>query len=169
MSRSLIAASLFALAFAMPVAAQQSSAEAPADTRSDGEQIGEKMSKFTDDLQALEADAVAKTLTLNAEEAAEFWPQFKAYQAEQRKIADGQIAAVRDYADKFKTLSDAEAVAYVQALLDRDQQVHDLRKKYLAQYTKTIGLRRAATVIHLARKLGFQSQARLAELIPLVH
>ena len=125
--------------------------------------------KFQDDLQALEADAVAKNVTLNAEEAAAFWPQFKAYQAEQRKIADGQIAAVKDYADRFKTLTDADAQAYVNSLLDRDQQVHDLRKKYLALYTKTIGPRKAATVIHLGRKLGFATQARLAEVIPLVH
>lgn len=168
MSRTLVAAALFALAFAMPVAAQDAAAGAAADTRSDGEKIGEKMSKFADDLQALEADAVAKTLTLNADEAAAFWPQFKAYQAEQRKIAEGQIAAVRQYADKFKSLSDAEAVDYIQALLERDQQVHDLRAKYLAQYTKSIGQRRAATVIHLSRKLGYQSQAKLSEVIPLV-
>jgi len=150
---------------AMPVHAQEAAA-APA--QSDGEKIEAKMSNFTDDLQALEADAVAKALTLNAEEASAFWPQFKAYQAEQRKIADGQIAAVKKYADHFSTLTDAEAVAYIQALLERDQQVHDLRGKYLSLYAKSIGSRKAATVIHLSRKLGFQSQARLSEVIPLV-
>ena len=66
------------------------------------------------------------------------------------------------------TLTDEQAAAYVNALLERDQEIHDLRVKYLAIYTKTIGQKRAARVIHLARKLGYQSQARLAEVIPLV-
>jgi hypothetical protein len=160
-----LAGSLLALALAMPALAQEPAAA----TGSDGEKVKATMVKFQDDLQALEADAVAKNVTLNAEEAAAFWPQFKAYQAEQRKIADGQIAAVKNFADNFKTLTDAEARAYVDALLDRDQQVHDLRKKYLALYTTAIGARKAATVAHLGRKLGFATQARLAEVIPLVH
>jgi hypothetical protein len=154
-----------ALAFALPAAvAQDATASA-----SDAEKVQQTMSKFSDDLQALEADAVAKSITLNAEEAAAFWPQFKAYQAEQRKIADGQVAAVRDYADKYQSLTDEQAVAYVTALLQRDEQINALRVKYLAAYTKTIGARRAARVIHLARKLGFASQAKFAEVIPLVH
>jgi hypothetical protein len=157
--------SLLALMLALPAFAQEPAAAA----ENDGEKVKATMVKFQDDLQALESDAVAKNVTLSAEEAAAFWPQFKSYQAEQRKIADGQIAAVKSYADRFKSLSDAEAQAYVKALLDRDQQVHDLRTKYLALYARTIGPRKAATVIHLGRKLGFATQARLAEVIPLVH
>jgi len=163
--RRTITVSLLALMFAVPAFAQEPAAAGA----NDGEKVRATMVKFQDDLQALEADAVAKNVTLNAEEAAAFWPQFKAYQTEQRRIADGQIAAVKNYADHFKTLTDAEAQAYVNSLLDRDQQVHDLRKKYLALYTKTIGPRKAATVVHLGRKLGFATQARLAEVIPLVH
>jgi hypothetical protein len=160
-----VLATLLALLLALPAAAQQ-----PAATpESDGAKVQRTMERFRDDLQALEADAVAKNVTLNADEAAAFWPQFKAYQGEQREIADGQIAAVRNFADNFSILTDAQAAAYVDALLDRDQQIHDLRKKYLALYSKTIGQRKAATVIHLSRKLGLASQAQLAEVIPLVH
>jgi len=167
MSRPVIAA-VIALALALPAAAQQPAAPT-APTESDAAKVQRSMQKFQDDLQAAEADAVAKNITLNATEAAAFWPQFKAYQAEQRKIADGQIAAVRHYADNYRSLTDAQAVGYIDALLDRDQQIHDLRKKYLALYARTIGQRRAATVVHIARKLGFSSQAQLAEVIPLVH
>jgi hypothetical protein len=159
-----LAASLLGLMLALPALAQ----EPAATTESEGTKVKATMVKFQDDLQALEADAVAKSVTLNAEEAAAFWPQFKAYQAEQREIADGQIDAVKNFADNFQTLSDADAQAYVSALLERDRQVHELRVKYLGLYAKTIGPRKAATVVHLARKLGFASQARLAEVIPLV-
>jgi hypothetical protein len=76
---------------------------------------------------------------------------------------------VRHYADQYAALTDEQALAYVDALLQRDEQIHALRVKYLSVYTKSIGPRRAARVIHLSRKLGFASQAQLAEIIPLVH
>jgi len=165
-------ASCLALLLALPASAAaqaQPQATAAPEGETDGAKVEQTMAKFRDDLQALEADAVAKAVSFNGDEAAAFWPVFKSFQAEQRKIIDGQIAAVRKYADSYQTLSDADAEAYVQALLARDQQIHDLRVKYLAQYAKIIGQRRAARVIHLSRKLGFASQAHLAEVIPLVH
>jgi Tfp pilus assembly protein FimT len=159
-----LAAACLVLLLALPAAAQQTAAPPPAD----GAKVQASMEKFQLDLQQAETEAVAKNVTLTPDEASAFWPQFKAYQSEQKKIGDGQIAAVRRYADNFKEITDTQAVAYIDALLARDQQTHDLRKKYLAMYSRTIGPRRAATVIHIARKLGFQSQAQLAEVIPLV-
>ncbi len=81
------------------------------------------MTKFRDELQALETQVVSKGVTLTTEEATAFWPVFKRFQAEQRKIIDGQIAAVRQYADHYAALSDADSIAYVNALLSRDQQI----------------------------------------------
>jgi len=75
---------------------------------------------------------------------------------------------VRKYAAAYEHLTDADAVAYVSALLERDQKIHDLRVKYLAEYSKVLPPSKAARVIHLSRKLGFASQAKLADEIPLV-
>ena len=163
MSRTVVAA-LLAFALTVPAHAQEQAA-APA---TEGERVEQTMAKFRDDLQALETEVVSKSISLSADEASAFWPLFKRFQSEQKQTIDDQIEAVRVYADKYKTLTDADAVAYVNALLARDQQIHDLRVKYLAEYTKVIGQQRAARVIHLSRKLGLASQARLAEAIPLV-
>ena len=76
---------------------------------------------------------------------------------------------MRKYADEYADLGDSESMAYVQALLERDQRIHDLREKYLAEYAKVIGPGNAARVIHISRRLGLASQARLAQSIPLVH
>jgi hypothetical protein len=155
------------LLLALPVSASASgTAPAPAATAAQTEQT---MTKFRDELQALETQVVSKGVTLTTEEATVFWPVFKRFQAEQRKIIDGQIAAVRQYADHYAALSDADSLAYVNALLSRDQQINALRVKYLAEYSKVIGKNKAARVIHISRKLGLASQARLAEVIPVVH
>jgi hypothetical protein len=166
MSKTILAVAV-GLLLALPAAA--SAAGTPAAPEATGAQTQQTMTKFRDDLQALETQVVSKGVTLTTEEATAFWPVFKRFQAEQRKIIDGQIAAVRQYADHYAALSDADAMAYVNALLTRDQQIHDLRVKYLAEYSKVIGNNNAARVIHISRKLGLASQAKLAEVIPVVH
>jgi hypothetical protein len=167
MSKPIVAFAL-GLLLSLPVAAPAQE-PAPASAAANGAQLSETMTKFRDELQALETQVVSKGVTLTTEEAAAFWPVFKRFQAEQRKIIDGQIAAVRQYADRYAALSEADATAYVNALLARDQQIHDLRVKYLAEYSKVIGKNNAARVIHISRKLGLASQAKLAEVIPVVH
>ena len=92
------------------------------------------MQQFRDDLQAAAADVMAKGLTLNADQAAKFWPMFDAFQKEQKAIIDGQLKSLVTYRDTYKTMSDADALAYANSLLERDQKIHDLRVKYLAKF-----------------------------------
>src|SRR5262245_13989740 len=77
--------------------------------------------QFRDDLLAKRADIMAKGLRLTADQAAKFWPLYEQFQTEQGAIVDGQLAATQKYAEHFKTLSDADALEYVNALLARDQ------------------------------------------------
>jgi hypothetical protein len=145
-----------------PQAPAASAEPAKADT-------GAVLEQFRDELLALETELVSKNISLTTDEATAFWPVFKQFQAEQKTVINGQIAAVRKYADHYAELSDAQATAYVDALLERDQQIHDLRVEYLAKYSKVIAPSKAARVIQITRRLGIMSQAKLSSVIPLVH
>ena len=155
---------LSGLMLALPLAA----AEPVAAPANEGENIEQALVQFRNDLQAAETEVISKAISLSADEATAFWPIFKKFQGEQRSVIDNQISAVRKYAEDFATLNDEDAQAYVNALLDRDEKIHDLRVKYLAEYSKVIGKARAARVIHLSRRLGLAAQAQLAAGIPLV-
>jgi hypothetical protein len=128
------------------------------------------LAKFRDDMQATRADIMAKGLTLTADEASKFWPLFKDYQKEQNVIIDGQIDAVKKYADRYQTLTPTDAVAYVKALLERDQKMDALRIKWLAKFQSGgISAGTAARAIQLDRRLSQLAQAQLSAEIPLVH
>src|SRR5687768_8778687 len=161
MTKTLLAMGL-GLLLALPAAAEEVAPAVPEKT------VEQVLQEFRDEMQALEADVLAKGLTLSADEAAAFWPVFKRYQAERETITNGQIDAIRKYADAYATQTDADAVAYIEDLLDRDRKIHDLRVRYLAEFTKIIGPGRAARAIHIVRRLGLAGQAKLATAIPLV-
>jgi Spy/CpxP family protein refolding chaperone len=154
---------LLGFLIALPLAA------AEPETGAKAAEEGQSLAEFRDGLQAIETDVISKAVSLTTEEATKFWPVFQSFQSEQRAIIDDQIAALQQYASDYASLTDDQAVAYVKALLERDQRIHDLRVKYLAEYSKVLPAGKAARVIHITRRLGLASQAKLASEIPLVH
>jgi Spy/CpxP family protein refolding chaperone len=127
------------------------------------------MTQFRDDLQATAADVMAKGLTLTADQAAKFWPMFQTFQKEQKTIIDDQLASLAKYSDAYKTMSSADALAYVTSLLTRDQKIHDLRVKYLAKFQEVVPPNIAARAIQIDRRLGLVAQVKVSSQVPLVH
>jgi Spy/CpxP family protein refolding chaperone len=118
---------------------------------------------------AKRADVMAKGLTLTSEQAAKFWPLFDQFQKEQDKVVQEQIAATEAYAKSFDHLTDENAMTYVNALLDRDLKMHDLRVKWLAKFKTVVPIAMAARAIQLDRRLGNITQVQISQQIPLVH
>ena len=124
--------------------------------------------RFREDILTQRADIMAKGLTLTAEQAAAFWPLFRQFQDEQEAISNGQIEATQAYSDRFDKLTDADALAYVNALLSRDDAMHDLRVKWLTRFQAVVPARIAARAIQLDRRLGQAMQVKVSAQIPLI-
>ena len=154
-------------AFAPAWAATPAAAAPPAATAAPTDE--QLMTQFRTDLQAAGADVVAKGITLTSDQAAKFWPLFKQYQAEQAAIIDAQLKATQKYADSSDKLTEVDSLAYVSALLDRDQKSHDLRVKWLTKFQTVVPAGTAARVVQIDRRLGLVAQIKIASKIPLVH
>ena len=126
------------------------------------------MAMFRSDLQSARAGVMAKNLALTAEQSAKFWPVFERYQAEQNAIIDAQIGATRRYYEAFNTLSDADAQAYFQALLESDGRMTELRRKWLAEFQKVIPTKEAVRAMQIDRRLSDVAQVKASTQIPLV-
>jgi Spy/CpxP family protein refolding chaperone len=124
--------------------------------------------RFRSDLQATSADLMAKGLTLTADQAAKFWPLYQQFQKEQDAIVEGQLRATQRYASVYQNVSDSDAVGYINALLERDQKVHDLRVKWLAKFQSVVPTKIAARAIQLERRLGNITQIKMSSEIPLI-
>jgi hypothetical protein len=155
---------MIALALSAPAWSAEPPAAAPAAAPTQ-EQI---VAEFKKDLQAQRADVMAKGLTLSADEAAKFWPLYEQFQHEQDAIINGQITSTQAYAEHFDKLTDADALAYINALLDRDVKMHDLRAKWLAKFQTVVPAHTAARAIQLDRRLSQIAQVKVSSQIPLI-
>ena len=131
--------------------------------------VEEALKSMRADMQSSRADIMAKNLTLTAEEAGKFWPVFDKYQKEQNVIMDEQMKGIQKFADSYETLNDADAMALMNAHLDRDTQMTVLRKKWLAEFQKALPPRLAARAMQIDRRLSLAAQVELASRIPLIH
>jgi Spy/CpxP family protein refolding chaperone len=144
------------------------SADAPA-TKSPAQATPEQaVAEFRNDLQAKRADVMAKNLSLTAEQAAKFWPLFDQFQKEQNVIIDAQSKALQKLASHFETLTDAEALEYVDSLLTRDDQMHALRLRWLAKFQSVVPPKVAARAIQIDRRLSNATQVAISAQVPLV-
>lgn len=150
------------IAFAMSAPAWTAEPPAAAPTQ---EQV---IAEFTKDLQAKRADVMAKGLTLTADQAAKFWPLYQQFQGELDAVINGQISATQAYADHFATLTDTDALNYINALLERDDKMHDLRVKWLAKFQTVVPAKVAARAIQLDRRLSQVLQVKVSSQIPLI-
>ena len=154
---------LFAVAFALAPLAWAAD-PAPAAPPTDEQTV----EAFRTDLMAKRADIMAKGLTLTADQAAKFWPMFETFQKEQDAIVNAQIKATEQFALNYQQLGDKDALTYVNALLDRDQKMHDLRVKWLAKFQTVLPTKIAVRAIQLDRRLGQVAQVQISQKIPLV-
>jgi Spy/CpxP family protein refolding chaperone len=154
---------LFAVALALAPLAWAAD-PAPAASPTDEQTV----EAFRADLMAKRADIMAKGLTLSSDQAAKFWPMFESYQKEQDTIVNGQLEATEQFARNYHQLSEKDALDYVNALLLRDQKMHDLRVKWLAKFQTALPTKIAVRAIQLDRRLGQVAQVQISQKIPLV-
>jgi Skp family chaperone for outer membrane proteins len=83
--------------------------------------------KTAEKIQAMEVGYISQKLNLTTDEAQKFWPVFNEYKRE-----------VNDALRNFKKTPDAD-------ILDRDQKILDIRKKYRDRFAGVIGQPRVRT------------------------
>ena len=160
------------MGIAVLVAAPAFAADAPQGQvagAADSKNTADALVKFREAMQAERSDIMAKGLSLSADQAAKFWPLYEQYQKEQNVIIDAQIEAVKKYAANYETLTDADAVAFVKSLLERDAKMEALRSKWLPKFQTVVPGGMAARAIQLDRRISQVAQAQLSSQIPLVH
>ena len=111
---------------------------------------------------------IAQNLKLTDAEATKFWPVYDQYVAELAKINDKKYATIQEYADKFGTLSDDQAMSLIKNWLDVDVAATQLRAKYLPIVAKAVGGKKAATFAQLDRRIASMVDLQLGSQIPLV-
>ncbi len=120
------------------------------------------------DIKSQKKQLIAENLQLTPAEATKFWPVYDQYQAEYAKIGDAKVALIKDYAQKWGTITEEQAVSYLKRSQDIEDSVIRLRMKYVPIVNQVLPGKKTATFFQLDRRLSLLLDIQLSSQIPLV-
>jgi hypothetical protein len=130
--------------------------------------IDQSVALLRQDLRSARKQTIAGSLQLTDAEATKFWPVYDRYSAELSKLGDQRYALIKDYASGFGTLADDQALSLIRRSLSLDEQVAQLRSKYVPIVNQVLPGTKTATFFQLDRYINKLIDLQLARGIPVV-
>jgi len=115
------------------------------------------------DLRSQKKQIVAANMDLTDTEAEKFWPVYDRYAADQAKIYDTKLALVEEYFDNYQTMTGDEAEKYLRRRAAVEQDVMDLRVKYVPEFRKVLSGRQTALFFQIEWRLDLMINLQLAQ------
>ena len=120
------------------------------------------------DIRSQVKQLIAANLKLTDTEATKFWPVYDRYTADLAKINDQRYALIKEYSDEWGTMSDDQASDLARRYLVLDEEVAQLRTKYLSVFNQAVPGTRVATFFQLDHRIQEMIDLQLASHLPLV-
>ena len=130
--------------------------------------VDQNVALLRKDLRSDKKQIIAANMQLTDAEAPKFWPVYDQYTAELAKINDAKVAAIKDYAANYSTLTDDKALALTRQIIGIEESVGQLRLKYVPIFSKVISGKKTALFFQLDRRLTGVVDLQLASDVPLV-
>jgi hypothetical protein len=130
--------------------------------------VDQSVALLREDLRSDKKQTIAATLKLTDAESTKFWPVYDQYSAELSKLGDQRYALIKEYANGFGTLTDDQALSLIKRSLSLDDQVVQLRNKYVPIVNKVLPGTKTATFFQMDRYINSLIDLQLAGGIPFV-
>jgi Spy/CpxP family protein refolding chaperone len=119
-------------------------------------------------LRANRKELMARNMNLTADEATKFWPVFDQYRKEAIKPNDERWALIKEYAANYNTMTDAQAQDYIKRATAVDQQLLEMRLRYVPVFEKVISAKKTALWYQIDRHIDLMINLQLSSMIPMV-
>ena len=148
-------------------AAQNSGAQASAAQDSQGVS-DQDIAMLRKDIRSQKKQLIAVNVPLTDAEAQVFWPVYDKFIADLVQINNDKYALIREYAQNYGNMTDAQADDWSQRALKLDSDVAVLRQKYWPNFRKVLPAKKAALYEQVERRAQMLIDIQLTSQIPLV-
>jgi hypothetical protein len=119
------------------------------------------------DLRADKVAIITEAMQFNDQESKAFWPVYRKYEADVTKVNDQRVTLIKSYADKFTTMTDADAKAMIDQSIDFESRRIDVKKKYAKEFEKAgLPSLTVAKFLQLEHRLDLLIDLKIASDLP---
>ena len=90
------------------------------------------------DIGADRTKIITQAMNFSDKDAAAFWPIYRKYEYERSTVEDRRVAVIKEYAEKYSTLTDADAKSMAERMFDCDSRLAALKKKYFKKFNTVL-------------------------------
>ena len=120
------------------------------------------------DIRSAKKQIIAENMKLTDAQAEKFWPVYDAYSQETTKLGDASYTIVKEYAQNYSNMTDAQADSLVEKMAALDVQTATLRKEWIPKFRKVLTGKQTALFFQLDRRINLLLDLQFAANIPLV-
>ena len=120
------------------------------------------------DIRSAKKQIIAENMKLTDAQAEKFWPVYDAYTQETTKLGDASYALVKEYAQDYGNMTDAQADSLVEKMATLDVQTATLRQEWIPKFRKVLAGKQTALFFQLDRRINLLLHLQFAANIPLV-
>jgi len=117
-------------------------------------------------MQAGRTTIITSTMNFNEKEGSAFWPIYQQYEYERSKIDNRRVAVIKEYTHKYPNLTDAEAKAMAEQMLECDSRLAGLKQKYFKNFTKVLPGLTATKFFQLERRIDLMMDMQVEASLP---
>jgi hypothetical protein len=89
-------------------------------------------------MQADKATIISAAMRFTDQEGAAFWPIYRQYERDRSTLDDGRVSVIKEYAEKYPKLTDAEAKDMAERMFEFDSRLAALKKTYYKKFNKIL-------------------------------
>ena len=135
--------------------------------QNNGPSVDSYIESIRADTRADKVAIITEAMQLNDQDSKMFWPVYRKCEADLMKVNDQRVALIKSYADKFTTMTDADAKAMTEQSLDFESRRTDVKKKCAKELQKAgLSYLTVAKFIQLEHRLDLLIDVQIASELP---
>jgi Spy/CpxP family protein refolding chaperone len=117
-------------------------------------------------MQADRTTLITIGMNFNDKDGAAFWPIYQQYDYERDRLDDRRAAVIKQYTQKYPNLTDAEAKAMADQMLDCEYRLAELKKKYYKKFNKVLPALTVTKFFQLERRIDLMMDIQVEAALP---
>ena len=117
-------------------------------------------------MQADRTTLITTGMNFNDKEGAAFWPIYKDYEYERSKLDDRRVSVIKEYTQKYPTVTDSEAKAMAEQMLDCESRQAELKKKYYKKFNRVLPALTVTKFFQLERRVDLMMDMQVEASLP---
>src|SRR5215469_5112428 len=130
--------------------------------------IEEYIKLLREDVSSEKAKLLGQVMQFDAEDAAKFWPIYRDYDAELRKVNDLRVANILEYSRSYTNMTDAKADELIKNAMTFQKQRDELLGKYYERVKQELGAVTAARFVQVEHQLLTIIDLKIVSSLPVV-